>query len=172
MEIIINSPKHGEFKVLIDAEDFYKVKDFKWYINMDKNGKIFYVVHSKNKRKIKIHRIITDCPDGKVVDHINGDQLDNRKINLRICSIKENSRNKKDIYRKSSTSSYYRGVVYMPKLKNYQAGIKVDNKKIHLGYFKNQDQAAIAYNIAAVKYFGEFAKPNINIMMTKNVHLE
>lgn len=96
--IIINSPKYGKKTVFIDIEDIEKVKCYSWCLR--KNGDDFYVqshiLIAPNKRQnIQIHRVIMNCPDTKVIDHINHNTLDNRKQNLRICTIAENNKNKK-----------------------------------------------------------------------------
>lgn len=107
---------------------------------------------------LRMHRIITNAPQDKQVDHINGNPLDNRKCNLRVCTQKENSRNREK--RKEKTSSIYKGVCFHKRKHKWQASITLDGKLIHLGYFKTQNEAALIYNEAAKKYHGEFAKFN------------
>lgn len=80
----------GLFKVLIDTEDIDKIKDIHWNAEKDKRGK-FYV--RNRKKNLRLHRVITNCPPNLVVDHINHNTLDNRKSNLRVCTIAENNRN-------------------------------------------------------------------------------
>ena len=91
--IFIKSKVHGNKEVLIDTEDWDKVKKYKWNVNRNvraKHKEVFYVVSTSNaaiedyKRGVKFHRVIMDCHDDRVVDHINGHTLDNRKENLRI----------------------------------------------------------------------------------------
>ena len=78
-----------ENKSLIDPEDFEKVSGYRWFA-IKKRG---YVVAKKNSKRIWLHRLIMNPPQGLVVDHINGNPLDNRKSNLKICSIRENNKN-------------------------------------------------------------------------------
>lgn len=114
----------------------------------------------KNKRnRIYMHRAILDAPDGMQVDHINGDTLDNRRSNLRLVTPTDNMR----AYRSpSKKTSQYRGVFRYENnsLNPWVATITVNYKNIHLGYFKTEEEAALAYNKAAEEYFGEYAQLN------------
>lgn len=165
MIFIINSPKYGEKEILIDDEDFEKVSQYKWHLC--KNRKNIYVIRNKwnkDKRVVEsLHRYLMGNPENKTIDHINGNTFDNQKKNLRICSNTENIRNK-DKYKNNKAG--YKGVLIHKEKKNgieYQyiiAEIRVNKKKIYLGHFKTKELAAIAYNEAALKYFGEFARLN------------
>jgi hypothetical protein len=95
---------------------------------------------------------------GFFVDHINGDTLDNRRENLRVCTRKENNQNCNK--RGTLPKSKYKGVVWVKKVGKWKAQIKSDKKTIYLGYFKDELLAAKAYNSAAILYFGEFARQN------------
>ena len=109
----------------------------------------------------RAHRVVWflvtgEDPGDKVVDHVNGDGLDNRFENLRLCEQKENVRNS----RKSCISRQkYKGVSKHGK-RGYQARINVDGKQVALGTFRTQEEAAEAYNQAAIKHHGEYAKLN------------
>lgn len=106
-----------------------------------------------------LHRFILNINDKKVIDHINGNSLDNRKENLRVCTQQQNLFNK-TLSKKSKSG--FKGVWFRKecKTKPWQAQIKFNSTEIHLGYFKNKVEAALAYNQATLKYFGSFA--NIN----------
>ena len=80
-----------------------------------------------------MHRVITKCPKGKQVDHINGDGLDNRKANLRICTVNENNKNAK--MRKDNKSGY-KGVSWYPNRHKWRCVIFVNKKQIYLGYIR------------------------------------
>ena len=105
---------------------------------------------------------------GSVVDHINGDTLDNRKSNLRLCTNTENCRNaaKQKTANGNPCISQYKGVTKTKSTVNgrnyeyWRAQICVDNKMIHLGNHKTEEDAAVAYDRSAVKYFGDFANLN------------
>jgi len=163
MEFTIKSKKHGEFIVLID-DGATKILSHKWGVTKNISG--FYAVRSDystgKKKTVILHRCITNCPRGKVVDHKNGNTLDNRKSNLRICTIAENSKNQKKTY--NGKTSVYKGVYLKNKRNKYVAEICANRVKHHLGYFETEIEAAEAYNTAAIQYHGEFA--NLNILNT------
>ena len=144
----------GQF-ALVDAENYDFLITKNWYAWDNRRGG-FYARHSIiGGEKIYMHRLIMDASKGIYIDHINGNGLDNRRCNLRICTNQQNHRNKS----KNFGNSLYKGVAWHKKAKKWEAYIKY-NKKNHLGLFLTQEEAALAYNIAAKKYFGEFAKLN------------
>lgn len=91
------------------------------------------------------------------VDHINNVKDDNRIVNLREATNAENSKNKKA---QVGGSSKYKGVCWYKSSSKWSAQIRVNYKKIHLGHYDNEEEAALAYNKAALELFGEFAKIN------------
>jgi len=101
-----------------------------------------------------MHNKIMDVPNGLEVDHINHNRLDNRKSNLRGCTHKENMFNRRS-YKKSR--SKYKGVAWHKHNKMWPSNITVDGRQIPLGYFKNEIDAAKAYDMASKKYQGAFA---------------
>jgi len=143
--------KSGQ-EVYIDEEDYSFLSKFNWY----NNGK-GYALTSINGKVIRMHRLLTNCDKNQEVDHINGNTLDNRKNNLRVCSHKENSRNVKI---PSHNTTGYKGVSFNKRKNKYRAYIKYNQKQIHLGYFTDKLQAALSYNEKAIELFGEFAKLN------------
>jgi hypothetical protein len=153
MEYIINSKKHGEFKCLIDEDDFERFKHYRIGISFD--GFCFVPRISIKGKCFFLHRVIMDCPKGLVVDHINHNTLDNRKENLRICTYTQNKMNSQK--HNFNTSSKYKGVYRQKNCIRFNAMITVNKKHIYLGGFENEIDAAIAYNNAALIHFGEFA---------------
>lgn len=146
---------------LIDDDDYEKLSKIKWYYRKNE-GYAVGNLPSPEKGvypKVLMHRYIMDAPKGKQVDHINGNKLDNRKSNLRIATASTNKANCG--LRKSNTSGYKGVSIQKGRTKKWAAQIKVDYNRIHLGYFYTKEEAALAYNEAALKYFGEFAKLNI-----------
>lgn len=150
------------YDVLIDDEDYDFVNNKIWYTMISRNNKDqpYFRLYSYDKHKVKLtllHRLIVGIADHdkKVVDHINGNTLDNRKCNLRICSQAENSRNAK--IGKNNTSGY-KGV-YWDKFNNkWVAQIKINYKHKNLGRYLEKEDAYKAYCEAAIKYHGEFAR--------------
>lgn len=156
MIFTIHSKKYGDHEVIIDDEDAERVLKYKWHVG--KFSEKFYamrLVKEKDKTTSdRLHRFIMNYPNS-FVDHINNNSLDNRKQNLRICNMAENCRNQK---RHKDNISGYKGVDFSNN--KWKARIRFNYKSIYLGYYETKEQAAIAYNIAALKYFGEFAQLN------------
>ncbi len=147
----------------VDPEDFDFLNQFKWQATRGKSS--FYagrmITVNGRPRHCSMHRFIMNAPEGMVVDHKNHDGLDNRKANLRISTIAQNNYNSlKGFYKGSSK---YRGVSYDKKTKKWRATIYFENKKIHLGMFTDEKDAARAYDAAAIKYYGQFALRNCDI---------
>lgn len=141
-------------KCLVDDDLFDYLSKYKWHAS-GKIGKFY--ASSRIDGKIRtMHRLIMDAPDNLQVDHINGNRLDNRKVNLRLCS---NSFNLGNRGANKNNTSGFKGVG-ASKHGRFVAKIQVNRKYIHLGYFDTPIEAAHAYNQGAEKYFGEFAKVN------------
>ncbi len=138
-----------------DLEDYDLIKDYCWHI--DVHG--YVVAGYSHYDSIKIHRLIINCPDGLTVDHIHGtsSRNDNRKSNLRIATIQENSMNCK--IAKNNTSSVT-GVHFNKNSNKWIARIGYQNKRINLGSFDNFDDAVRVRKEAENKYFGEFSYDN------------
>lgn len=140
---------------IVEDADFGFLSRFYWHMNgryAERNIK-----GGKKQVKIKMHRAIMNAPKGMEVDHINGNPLDNRRENLRICTHAENTRNK---VRKNNSSSGFKGVVFHKQTNKWQAQIRTNNKTLYLGLFANKKEAACTYNEKAKVYFGEFARLN------------
>jgi hypothetical protein len=147
---------------IVDDEDYEYLNQWKWYANEWKRGKHYAVRNvRKNKKYIgyeSMHRLLSNNNDKKLVtDHINGNTLDNRKSNLRICSISENCKNR--IVQKNNKTGF-KGVRYIKDSNKYRAEIFNNGRHYSLGFFIDPIDAAKAYNAAALKYHGEFANLN------------
>jgi AP2-like factor (euAP2 lineage) len=139
---------------IIDDEDYELVMCFKWHCKHDKNTKYAYRKESKSKniKKIYLHSFVMDS--NTELDHKDRNGLNCQKSNLRTCTHQENSRNRSSF---KNSSSKYKGVSYYKIRNKYVANIWVDNKSIFLGIYKCELDAALAYDLAAYKYFGDFA---------------
>ncbi len=143
-------------KVIVDNKDYKLVSKHKWYLlhSKSKNYHQFYA-RSCGVKKIFLHRLILGLKNGdkRWVDHIDFNTLNNKRDNLRLCTTKQNNQHK----RTYPHSSKYKGV---SKVNHWAAHIQYNGKLIGLGIFKIEKDAAMAYNIAAKKYFKEFAVLN------------
>ena len=145
---------------IVDDEEFDYLNQFKWNVN-NFNGK-FYAVRSfmitkGNQSIVLMHREIMNPKKGFVIDHVDGNTLNNLKNNLRICTHGENLMNQNI---NKNNKSGFKGVYFCKQNNKFRAEIKKDKIKYFLGTFINPIDAARAYNKAAIKYHGEFA--NIN----------
>lgn len=151
------------YDVLLDDEDYDRLKGFKYYVHKriaDKYGRYYFARHicTEGKKTLTtLHRDVMGCTngDGKTVDHVYGDTLDNRRENLRFSTVAENSRNQK--INKVNTSGI-KGVSWHKRIRKWQAQIKISGKKICLGYYADIKDAEKAYAEGSAKYHGEFGR--------------
>ena len=152
---------------LVDDSDYEWLNQWKWLAHYDWRGECFYAQRNaprtKNKR-VTIHmaREIIKCPENRQVDHADGNTLNNQRINLRTCTYTENFRNRRKI---KECSSEYKGVCWHKRVGQWTAQIQTRDifdqpMKLHLGCFKVEKEAALAYDKAASEEFGEFARLN------------
>ena len=146
------------YTVLVDDEDLERVKELAWHVgNKGAHGDPYFEHCTWKQPIIRLNRFIMGCTykDGNVVDHIDGNTLDNRKRNLRICTTAENSRNG----RTRKNNSGYKGVCYLVKKNLYRARITKDYKTYTVGYFHTPEEAYEARCKALDGFHGEFARP-------------
>lgn len=149
--------RQGEIFVMkMDHCDYMKIVGPKMYFKRNRNGGRVYAKQMINGKDYFVHRLIMNAKKGQVVDHINNNSLDNSRSNLRICTLSQNKFNSK---KRADSSHKYKGV--HKKINRYRATIGCNGKRIHLGSFECENEAARAYNEAAIKYHGEHARLNI-----------
>lgn len=142
---------------LVDDEDFEFLSLWKW--NANKLGNTFYAVRNEKLKTFLMHRAIMNVSDKKlVVDHKDRNGLNNQKSNLRICTKSQNCANNKPLISKTSN---YLGVSWDKNRNKWAANLTKNWKKIFLGRYISEREAAIAYNIGAKIHHGEFANLNI-----------
>lgn len=158
-KIDVSTKKYPATFALVDDEDFERINKYHWHAPRQRSG--VYAVRdiTKNgkRKRLHMHREIIGYKEGMVVDHINHNCLDNRKSNLRLCTNTQNSMN---MFSHKGSRSQYKGVYFHKSSGHWQSSIRVCKKLIHLGTYKEERDAAKAYNINAKKYFKEFAYLN------------
>lgn len=154
--IDISTPKHPNTFTMVDDADFEWLNQWKWRLDHQgyvrrgqwKDGKVLIIY---------MHVEILKPPPGMKGDHKFGNKLDHRRENLRICTYTENNRNRMS----TPGRTLPKGVMWHTRDRRFRAEIKVDRRKIHLGYFPTVSKAEAAYNAAAIKYHGEFARLDV-----------
>ncbi|MCK4999579.1 MAG: HNH endonuclease [Anaerohalosphaera sp.] len=137
---------------LVEPADHPALSKFKWYAV--KTPHTFYAARSHNKSQIRMHRQILNAPPNLIVDHIDHNGLNNTRKNLRLATPAQNARNQKP---RKNKSSKYKGVCFHKRDKTYHARIYHNGKPIHIGCFKNEKDAAKAYDKKAKKLHKQFA---------------
>lgn len=140
---------------LVDDEDAPLVQGWSWCLTNGYPSRRETVRRNKS-RILYLHRLVTNAPAEMEVDHINGNKLDNRKCNLRICTHAENMLN----WDNKRGRSQYRGVSWDRSRKAWKAQIQVRNKNRFIGRYSIETQAAKACDLEAIKAFGLLARPN------------
>lgn len=143
--------------LIVDEDKFNSIKDFKISINKRRESSTYYASIRISGKKVLLHRYLLNAKDGQFVDHINGNGLDNRMCNLRLCSLSENQMNRK---KQSNNTSGYKGVTWNKNKSKWAVRIQFNKKSKHIGYFNCVKEAAKAYNDAAIKYHKNFAVLN------------
>jgi len=149
----------GQF-ALVDDSDYEFLSQWKWFAKKDRSGDFYATRQCPGKTHlIYMHREILGLKynDGQQGDHLNHNTLDNRQNNIRICTSQENQRNRK---LSLNMSSIYKGVYWNKPRRKWRAYIRINKIAKHLGYFKIEKNAALAYDAMAIREFGEFAYLN------------
>ncbi len=144
--------KIGKYTTYVDKKYYLKFKDKHWSINLGWNDTPYVLVGGKS-----LSRTILGTPKGFIAEHRNNNTLDNRRRNLRNATRSQNMWNRK----RTCGKSKYKGVYFSPNVKRWRAQIYFKNKKICIGYFNKEDDAARAYNKKARSLYDKYACLNI-----------
>lgn len=132
----------------VDDQDYNFLNQWKWQYN---GG---YAIHASRTNRLAMHKLLLNVPEGKFVDHINGDKLDNRKGNLRVATRSQNQWNRG--ISKNNTSGVT-GVYWAKHMQKWNAQITINGTNYNLGCFIKIEDAVFARN-EAIKYRGEFGR--------------
>jgi len=142
---------------ILDDEDFERVAPHKWRFLGNPGGLRRYAVCDHNGRLLYMHRLVANAPPSMDVDHVDGNGLNNRRANLRVCTRQQNLRNMRP---RGGRYSRFKGVAWDKNAGHWLAGICVDQRRCYLGCFREEIEAAQAYDKAARAVFGAFARLN------------
>ena len=144
----------GQF-AMVDDEDFEELNQFKWYANS--SNKYFRAIRNirinGKYTTVKLHRVIMSAQKGDIIDHIDGDTLNNQRSNLRFCTNSQNQHNSKI---RSNNKSGFKGVHLSRK--GFRAEIRLNGKVIYLGRRSTAEEAHELYKEASEKYHGDFGR--------------
>lgn len=148
------------FVTIVDEADYDWLNQWKWHYSKGRAHRTERIGLRKYNRKIHflMHRVIKNAPKNMVVDHKDGDALNNCRSNLRICTQCQNTKNQTP---RKNTTSKYKGVSWSEERQKWVVFISHDKHHIPLGRYIDEIKAAIVYNEAALKLHGEYAKLNI-----------
>jgi len=138
---------------IVDDDDFERVNQYQWRAHKGGNSD----EHIYAVTRLRMHRLILNAPPGMYVDHINGDTLDNRKSNLRLCTTAQNQQNA----RPRRGSSKYKGVSYNSRKKRWLGAFMANGKTYYVGCFKSEDECAKAVDEKRKEVCGDFATTNL-----------
>lgn len=146
---------------LVDDTDFEFLSQWKWTVRNGYSARTVYLGGGRKNQKSKhiyMHSLLNETPNGMETDHINRNKLDNRRENLRTTTRQQNSCNR--VLQDNNTSGF-RGVSWNRQRNKWMSQIKAFRKNYYLGLYSNKNDAARAYDKAALNLFGEFSKLNI-----------
>lgn len=144
---------------LVDDEEYQRLSEYKWCYQ--KPG---YATRRDGRKALLMHRAILNTPKDKFTDHRDGNGLNNQKHNLRICTPKQNARNRIKSENKTSKFKGVSKVIRNAKYQYWEARVWHKDQQIHIGFFKSEHHAALAYDLWANDMYGEFAKTNFPVV--------
>ena len=158
-KIELSDDKYSE----IDDVDLHIVNYMNWNFDGKYAARSIWSTKNRSSRKVYLHRFIWELhngpiPDGMTIDHVNNDKLDNQLKNLRLATSSQNNINK--FYKTPENTSIFKGVAWNNNANKWRVLIKINSKVQHVGYFEDEIDAAIAYDLKAIELFGERAYLN------------
>jgi hypothetical protein len=156
ISIPLHSNKYPGLFTLVDEADYELANAYRWH-RLSSGWTEYAISRSAARSTIYLHRLIAEPAPGYVVDHIDGNGLNNTRDNLRVCTHAENCRNSR--HRKRNTSGY-RGVTHHIPSDQWIAYITTDMRREYLGYYPTAEDAARAYDVVALRLHGDFARLN------------
>ena len=155
------------YRAQVDDADFERVNQFKWHAQPGSNNWYAMRYLTGTGENQLMHRFILNLTDPDVrVDHSpDPSGLNNQRDNLRIATAQNNNYNRRI---NTDNTSGFKGVVWSKASKRWRATIKVNRRKMHLGYYEDLKEAARAYDMAALKHHGEYAKTNKMLGLLNN----
>jgi hypothetical protein len=148
---------------VVDDEDYHLVSVRKWHAQKPTQGRTFYARAERRSgedggRWFHMHRVIAGAPDGLDVDHVDGNGLNNRRSNLRLCTRQENCCNRPG---NRVATSRFKGVSWSSKSQKWKSQIRIDGTLLFLGYYDSELAAACAYDSVATVAQGKYAWRNL-----------
>lgn len=148
---------------VVDAADYETVSQFKWHAQRARPNASYYALRAAKTEdgrstSLSMHRVLVGAKRGQFVDHIDGDGLNNRRANLRLCTASENCQNRRQ--HRGSVRTPYKGVTYLEATGAYTVQIAARGKRTYLGIYADPVEGALAYDAAALRLHGEFARLN------------
>lgn len=141
-------------KAMVDDQDFDWINQYSWHCIPGKRTAYASRCYTRNGKRIH-EGMHTTIHGGDMIDHIDGDGLNNQRSNLRLCTDSLNGAN-----RRPNKGKRFKGITFMPSYKKWMARVQVQKKRFTIGFFDSEFDAAKAYNESALKAFGEYARLN------------
>jgi hypothetical protein len=139
---------------IIDAADYERASEHKWCASC--SGCRIYAYCHMNGKTVALHRFLTNAPKGMVVDHIDGNTLNDRRSNLRVCTQQQNLYNS----RPKGKSSHFKGICWDKGKRRWVVYVRYEGRNIYVGRFRSEINAARAYDRKAYECFGQYAYLN------------